>query len=97
MINLTTIFAVLLSSVCQAVLIIFELNNVQDGILLLVTLRDCLWMHPMIYLLFAPKVACNISAKMHPYIRIHIHTCIYSKTQIVQTSIIRRTDFSIIQ
>ena len=56
-INLTTIFAILLSSVCQAILIIFQLNNIQEGILLIVTLRDCLWMYPMIYLLFAPKVS----------------------------------------
>ena len=55
-INLTTILAILLSSVCQAVLIILQLNNVQEGILLIVTLRDCLWMYPMIYLLFVPKV-----------------------------------------
>jgi len=55
-INLTTILAVLLSSVCQAILIIFKLNKVQDGVLLVVTLRDCLWMYPMIYLLFVPKV-----------------------------------------
>jgi len=55
-INLTTIFAVLLSSVCHTILIIFQLNEVQDGVLLVVTLRDCLWMYPMIYLLFVPKV-----------------------------------------
>jgi len=55
-INLTTIFAVLLSSVCQTILIIFKLNEIQDGVLLVVTLRDCLWMYPMIYLLFVPKV-----------------------------------------
>ena len=55
-INLTTILAILLSSVCQAVLIIFRINSNQEGILLIITLRDCLWMYPMIYLLFAPKV-----------------------------------------
>ena len=55
-INLTTIFAVLMSSACQVVLIIFRINNNQEGILLIITLRDCLWMYPMIYLLFAPKV-----------------------------------------
>ena len=55
-INLTTIFAIILSSICQAILIIFRINNVQEGLLLIVTLRDCLWMYPMIYLLFAPKV-----------------------------------------
>ena len=55
-INLTTILAILLSSACQAVLVILQLNNIQEGILLIITLRDCLWMYPMIYLLFAPKV-----------------------------------------
>ena len=55
-INLTTIFALLLSSICQTVLIIFRLNNIQEGLLLIVTLRDCVWMYPMIYLLFVPKV-----------------------------------------
>ena len=55
-INLTTILTILLSSGCQAVLIIFQLNSVQEGVLLVTTLRDCLWMYPMIYLLFAPKV-----------------------------------------
>ena len=57
-INLTTILAIVLSSACQAVLIIFRLNKVQEGVLLIVTLRDCLWMYPMIYLLFVPKVNC---------------------------------------
>ena len=57
-INLTTILAILLSSACQAILIILRLNRVQEGVLLLVTLRDCLWMYPMIYLLFVPKVSC---------------------------------------
>ena len=55
-INLTTILAVLLSSVCQVVVIVFHLNEQQEGVLLVVTLRDCLWMFPMIYLLFIPKV-----------------------------------------
>jgi len=55
-INLTTILAVLLSSVCQAVVIIFYLNDQQEGVLLVITLRDCLWMFPIIYLLFIPKV-----------------------------------------
>ena len=55
-INLTTILAIVLSSICQAVLIILQLNRVQDGILLIIVLRDCLWMYPMIYLLFIPKV-----------------------------------------
>ena len=56
-INLTTILAVLLSSVCQAILIIFQLNHYQQGLLLIILVRDCLWMYPMIYLLFIPKVS----------------------------------------
>ena len=55
-INLTTILAVLLSSVCQVVLIIFQVREIQGGALLLTTLRNCLWMFPIIYLLFIPKV-----------------------------------------
>ena len=60
-INLTTILAVLLSSICQAVVIIFHLNEQQEGVLLVITVRDCLWMFPMIYLLFIPKV-CGVGA-----------------------------------
>ena len=55
-INLTTILAVLLSSFCQVIVIIFEMNEQKEGELLVITLRDCLWMFPMIYLLFIPKV-----------------------------------------
>ena len=58
-INLTTILAVLLSSICQVVVIIFRINQIQEGVLLVITLRDCLWMFPMIYLLFIPKV-CTV-------------------------------------
>lgn len=65
-INLTTILAIVLSSICQAVLIVLQLNRVQDGILLIIILRDCLWMYPMIYLLFIPKVATYI-AKSYSY------------------------------
>ena len=55
-INLTTLLAVLLSSVCQIVLFIFHSKHQQEGVLLMITLRNCLWMFPMIYLLFVPKV-----------------------------------------
>ena len=67
-INLTTMLAILLSSVCQAVLIILQLNRINDGALLVTTLRDCLWMYPIIYLLFAPKVyhtCCMITWPIH--------------------------------
>ena len=60
-INLTTILAILLSTVCQAVQIMLRLNRFQDGVLLVITLRDCLWMYPMIYLLFFPKVTINLT------------------------------------
>ena len=55
-INLTAMLAVIPSFICQAALIILQLNKVRDGILLVITLRDCLWMYPIIYLLFVPKV-----------------------------------------
>jgi len=55
-INLTTILAILLSTICEAILVIFILNEQKEGVLLVITLRDCLWMFPMIYLLFIPKV-----------------------------------------
>jgi len=55
-INLTAIVVVLLSSVCQVIVIILEMNKQQEGELLAITLRDCLWMFAVIYLLFIPKV-----------------------------------------
>ena len=55
-INLTTILAVLLSSVCQIILFSFHSKQQQEGVLLMVTLRNSLWMFPIIYLLFIPKV-----------------------------------------
>ena len=58
-INLTTMSAVVLSSVCEAVLILFELNSLHCGILLIVTLRECLWLYPMSLLLFVPKVSTD--------------------------------------
>ena len=60
-INLTSILAIMVSSICQAIVIIFRLNDVQEGTLLLITLRDCLWMYPMVYVLFTPKVTnCTV-------------------------------------
>ena len=55
-INLTTMMALFLSSICEAVIILFQLNNIQTGILLIITLRECLWLYPMSFLLFIPKV-----------------------------------------
>ena len=66
-INLTTMLAVLASFGCQAVLIILQLNKAHDGILLVVTLRDCIWMYPIIYLLFVPKVTILSCLFTHLY------------------------------
>ena len=56
-INLTTMMATFLSSICEAVVILFQLNNIQNGILLIITLRECLWLYPVSFLLFIPKVS----------------------------------------
>ena len=55
-INLTSILAIMMSSLCQVIVIIFRVNEIYEGTLLLVTLRDCLWMYPMVFVLFTPKV-----------------------------------------
>ena len=55
-INLTTMIAIILSSISEAVLILFQLNNIHNGVLLIITVRECLWLYPMSFLLFAPKV-----------------------------------------
>ncbi|XP_065892670.1 gamma-aminobutyric acid type B receptor subunit 2-like isoform X2 [Dysidea avara] len=71
-INLTSILAIMVSSICQAIVIIFRLNDVQEGTLLLITLRDCLWMYPMVYVLFTPKVyrvKCSSVHKKFPSAR----------------------------
>jgi len=56
-INLSTIVAIIPSSICEVIVLLFQLNNIQTGLLLIITLRECLWMYPMSYLLFAPKVS----------------------------------------
>lgn len=60
-INLTTLMAVILSSICEAVLIIFQLNNIRNGALLIITLRECLWLYPISFLLFIPKVMKHVA------------------------------------
>ena len=55
-INLTTMMAIILSSICRVFLIVLQTSNVQDGILLLVALREYFWLYPAIFLLFMPKV-----------------------------------------
>jgi len=56
-INLTTIIAIILSSICKAVVILFQLFHVYNGVLLIITLRECLWLYPVSFLLFIPKVS----------------------------------------
>ena len=55
-INLTTMMAIFLSSICEVIIILFQKNNYKDGILLLIILRECFWLYPIIFLLFIPKV-----------------------------------------
>ena len=55
-INLTTMMAIILSSICKVFAIVLQTSNVQDGILLLVTLQEYFWLYPTIFLLFMPKV-----------------------------------------
>ena len=59
-INLTSITAIILSSVCETVVILFQLNDIHNGILLIITLSECLWLYPLGYLLFAPKVMIHL-------------------------------------
>jgi len=55
-INLTTMMAISLSFVCEVIAILFVSNNIQNGTLLIITLRECFWLYPVIFLLFIPKV-----------------------------------------
>ena len=56
-INLSTIVAIIPSSICEVVVLFAQLQNKQTGLLLIIVLRECLWMYPMSYLLFVPKVS----------------------------------------
>jgi len=58
-INLSTILAIIPSSICEVVVLIFQLSNIQNGLLLVIALRECLWMYTMSYLLFIPKVSSS--------------------------------------
>ena len=55
-VNLTSMTAIFLSSVCEAVILVFQQNHIYSGILLIITLRECLWLYPVSFLLFIPKV-----------------------------------------
>lgn len=70
-INLTTMMALFLSTICKVILILFRINNIQDGILLIVVLGECVWLYPVIFLLFTPKVG--------PFVTyMHIYMCTYT-------------------
>ena len=56
-VNLTSITAISLSTVSKAVVILFQQNHIHNGILLIITLRECLWLYPVSFLLFVPKVS----------------------------------------
>ena len=76
-INLTSIMAIILSSVCEAVIVLFQLNNIHNGVLLIITLRECLWLYPLSYLLFVPKVMIYFILYiiiLHTHTHTHTHT-----------------------
>lgn len=77
-INLTSIMAIILSSVCEAVIILFQLNDIHSGVLLIITLRECLWLYPLSYLLFVPKVMIYFILYI---IILHTHTHAHTRTQ----------------
>ena len=56
-VNLTSMIAIFLSSVSKAVIILFQQNHIYNGILLIITLRECVWLYPVSFLLFIPKVS----------------------------------------
>ena len=72
-INLTTMMAIILSSICEVVLIMFQLNNVHNGVLLIITLHECLWLYPISFLLFIPKVT-NLAANSFVRMLTNWHT-----------------------
>ena len=55
-VNLTTIMSLFLSTSCEAVVIAFLSSDMHNGILLIITLRECFWLYPVVFVLFAPKV-----------------------------------------
>ena len=59
-INLTTMMALFLSTICEGIVILFLSLHIKNGLLLIITLRECFWLYPVIYLLFAPKVSIPI-------------------------------------
>lgn len=59
-INLSTIVAIVPVFICEITAFLLWLNNIQTGLLLVITLRECIWMYPMSYLLFVPKVSTEI-------------------------------------
>ena len=59
-INLSTIVAIIPSSICEVIVLVFQLHNIQTGLLLVIALRECLWMYAMSYMLFIPKVSNTV-------------------------------------
>ena len=83
-INLTSIMAIILSSVCEAVIILFQLKDIHNGVLLIITLRECLWLYPLSYLLFVPKVIIYFILYiiiLHTHTPTHSHNIKYQNTK----------------
>ena len=55
-VNLTSITTIFLSSAFKIVIILFQKNHIYNGILLITALHECVWLYPVSFLLFIPKV-----------------------------------------
>ena len=66
--KLITMLAILPSTLCEVIVIILEVNSAQVD-LLVMALREWLWLYPITFLLFAPKVSL--------YTYMYIYTCMY--------------------
>ena len=55
-VNLTSMTTIFLSTASKIVIILFQKNHIYNGILLITALHECVWLYPVSFLLFIPKV-----------------------------------------
>ena len=55
-VNLTSMTTIFLSTASKIVIILFQKNHIYNGILLITALHECVWLYPVSFLLFMPKV-----------------------------------------
>ena len=72
--KLITMLAILPSTLCEVIVIILEVNSTQVD-LLVMALREWLWLYPITFFLFAPKV--SLCMHMYVYICINMYECVY--------------------